>query len=413
MSEIETTTKPTTEVEIPEQFTKIIHDFINDMKRTFPEYLPIINKWWKDKSNFDYIEEEDERLKTIEKYERTSTKILFSFCQKKYPPRFFEILYQNEEMFGEKSTIDTEFLPHIHFKDLWQFDISENTKTTIWKYLQLILFSIVKTVNNKEDFGDTAKLFEQIDETEFKNKLEETFSKMQEAFEASKTEGGPDNQMTLTTIEDLPNPADVHSHLNEMMNGNIGNLAKEIAEETAKDLDLDFDGITDMNDVFSKLFSSPNKLMDLIKTVGEKLDGKIKSGEMNQNDLMSEATDIMSKMKDIPGLDGIQSMLSKMGMGGMGGDSGDLGDINNMSDMFNLGKGAKINQNEMDKQMRLTQMRDRMRSKLDMKKQMKEIQDKLQETPLPSITNAAPPISDDELEALFNSVGKTLKKDDK
>jgi 3-methyladenine DNA glycosylase/8-oxoguanine DNA glycosylase len=67
----------------------------------------------------------------------------------------------------------------------------------------------------------------------------------------------------------------------------------------------------------------------------------------------------------------------------------------------------------MDKQMRLTQMRDRMRSKLDMKKQMKEIQDKLQETPLPSITNAAPPISDDELEALFNSVGKTLKKDDK
>jgi hypothetical protein len=103
-----------------------------------------------------------------------------------------------------------------------------------------------------------------------------------------------------------------------------------------------------------------------------------------------------------------------MGMGGMGGDAGDLGDISNMSDMFNLGKGAKINQNEMDKQMRLTQMRDRMRSKLDMKKQMKEIQDKLQETQLPSITNvAAPPISDDELEALFNSVGKTLKKDDK
>ena len=149
----------TQEIEIPEQFTKIISDFIRDMKRTFPEYLPIINKWWKDKKNFDYIEEEEERLKTIEKYEKTCVKILFSFCQKKYPPRFFEILYQNEEIFNEKSTIDTEFLPHIHFKDLWQFDISENTKNTIWKYLQLILFSIIKTVNNKEVFGDTAKIF--------------------------------------------------------------------------------------------------------------------------------------------------------------------------------------------------------------------------------------------------------------
>lgn len=407
----------TQEIEIPEQFTKIISDFIRDMKRTFPEYLPIINKWWKDKKNFDYIEEEEERLKTIEKYEKTCVKILFSFCQKKYPPRFFEILYQNEEIFNEKSTIDTEFLPHIHFKDLWQFDISENTKNTIWKYLQLILFSIIKTVNNKEVFGDTAKLFQQIDETEFKNKLEETFSKMQETFETNKNDGN-DNEMTLTTIEDLPQPADVHNHLNEMMNGNIGNLAKEIAEETAKDLDLDFDGITDMNDVFSKLFSSPNKLMDLIKSVGEKLDTKIKSGEMNQNDLMSEATDIMSKMKNIPGMDGIQSMLSKMGMGNMG-DMDDMDDINAMADMFNLGKGGKINQgamvSEMNKQARLSKTRERMRSKLDMNKKMKEVQDKLQQNPLnplPVITNnTAPPISDEELELLFNDVGKTLKKD--
>ena len=136
-------------MEVPEEFSKVIHDFVSDMRVTFPEYSSIINKWWKDTSNFDSIEDEEERKKIIEQSENTSISILFNFCKKKYPPRFFEILYQNDEIFAEDSSVDTEFLPHIHFKDLWQFDITKNTREAIWKYLQLILFSIVNTIENK------------------------------------------------------------------------------------------------------------------------------------------------------------------------------------------------------------------------------------------------------------------------
>ena len=49
--------------------------------------------------------------------------------------------------------------------------ISDNTKDTIWKYLQLILLSVIKDVSAGESFGDTAKLFEAIDEGELKEKL--------------------------------------------------------------------------------------------------------------------------------------------------------------------------------------------------------------------------------------------------
>ena len=66
--------------EVPEEFSKVIKDFINDIKITFPEYSPIINKWWKDPSNFDYIDEEEERMKVIRESEKTSINILFSFC---------------------------------------------------------------------------------------------------------------------------------------------------------------------------------------------------------------------------------------------------------------------------------------------------------------------------------------------
>jgi hypothetical protein len=126
---------------VPEEFYKVIRDFIGDLRVTFPEYETFISKWWKDKEHFSYIEEEDDRNAAFEKSEKKSIQLLFDFCTKKFPPRFFDILYQNDEMFKEESDIDTEFLPKIHFKNLWQCDISEKTRETIWKYLQLITFN--------------------------------------------------------------------------------------------------------------------------------------------------------------------------------------------------------------------------------------------------------------------------------
>ena len=55
---------------LPEEFSKIIKDFISDLQTTFPEMNPLIKKWWKDRSVFDYILEEEEREKKDEKVER-------------------------------------------------------------------------------------------------------------------------------------------------------------------------------------------------------------------------------------------------------------------------------------------------------------------------------------------------------
>jgi len=387
--------------EIPEEFSKVIKDFVNDIKITFPEYVPIINKWWKEPSNFDYIEEEELKTKSIQESEKTSLKILFAFCQKKYPVRFFEILYQNDDIFKEDSDADTEFLPHIHFKDLWQFDITEKTRETIWKYLQLILFSIINTIDNKEAFGDSAKLFEAINETDFKGKLEETMSKMQEIFnmKSSEEDGDADEDNNPEGSEnkyDLPNPSDLHDHITGMLEGKLGKLAKEIAEETAENLDLgiDMNGSTDMKDVFSKIVKNPGKLMGLVKNVGEKLDTKIKSGEIKESELIAEATEIMNKMKNMPGMSGIQEMLSKMGMSAAGAG---------------LGKGSKINygamEAELNKKMKIAKMKERMYAKSETNKAMKEANEKAQE----NAAGAKPAISEEELIALFSKCEKPEK----
>jgi hypothetical protein len=357
----------TEELKIPEEFTKIIRDFVEDIKSTFPEFNPLIAKWWKDKSYFNYIEDLEEREKVYENNEKETVEFLFNFCQKKYPPKFFEILYQNSEMFNDDdSTGDTEFLPHIHFKNLWNFDITEKTRETIWKYLQLILFSVIGTLDNRDAFGESAKLFEAINEEEFKTKLEETINKMQEIFNLSEdSENDTSSSFPESSdfdginMENMPNANDIHEHINEMLGGKLGSLAREIAEETAANLNMDMENVTDMKDVFNKLIKNPTKLMGLVKNVGDKLDSRIKSGEIKESELIAEASEIMNRMKNMPGLGDIQSMLSKMGMAGFGG------------------KGGKVNtaamEAQLNKNMKNAQLKEKIRAKAEANRLQKEL----------------------------------------
>jgi hypothetical protein len=380
---------------IPDEFTKVIGDFVSDLITTFPEYIPFISKWWKTMDNFNYIDDADERIKTYEKYRQSTTKILFSFCKKKFPPRFFDILYQNEDMFKSDSDIDTELLPSIHFKNLWECDISSKTKETIWKYLQLIMFSIVGTIDNKDAFGDTAKMFEAINQDEFKTKLEETLSHMQGLFDTSgnKSDG-------LGSGINMPDAEQLHEHITGMLDGKLGQLAREIAEETASNLNMDFDEGSDMKDVFQKLVKNPTKLMGLVKTVGDKLDNKIKSGDLKESELIAEATEMMNKMKNMPGMDNIQSMLSKMGMGDISG----LGNLAGMGGKVNMG----AMQSNLNQKMKIAKTKERILAKAEANAKAKVAAQLLAQQQAQQ-QSLQPQISEEELLKLFTS-GEKMEK---
>lgn len=376
---------------IPEEFTKVIRDFVNDLRTTFPEYETFISKWWKDKEHYNYIENEVDRVKEYEKSVEKSTKLLFNFCQKKFPPRFFDILYQNEDMFKEDSDIDTEFLPNIHFRNLWQCEITKNTRDTIWKYLQLIMFAIIGTIDNKDAFGDTAKMFEAINGDEFKGKLEETLSHMQNLFDVSGNVG--QGAGSGINMENIPDATQIHDHITGMLDGKLGQLAREIAEETATNLNVDFEDATDMKDVFQKLMKNPTKLMGLVKTVGDKLDGKMKSGELKESELIAEAAEIMNKMKNMPGMDNIQAMLSKMGgMAGMAGMAGMGGKVNT---------GAM--ESQLNSRMKMAKTKERIRAKAEAnaKARMEQQTQQTQQT-----QSAPPAYSEEEILKIFDSAEK-------
>ena len=337
-------------VEIPDEFKKIMKDFYKDILLVFPEY--------KDKLSVTDIEFLTGGNSGAE---------LFIHCNKVYPERFFDILYKNEDIFKDVS-YNTYFLPNIDFKVIWSEDISDKTRETIWKYLQLVLFSVSSGLSSSDSFGETANLFEAIDETELKNKLEEAMKQMTDMFGDisgnnifSDMSGEKFNDLSNIDMSDLPNPEDLHQHINGLLDGKLGRLAHEIAQETAEGLDVEINEATNVNDVFQKLFKDPGKLISMVKNVGKKLDEKLKSGEIKESELMQEASELMEKMKSMPGMKNMDNILSKMGL--------PVG-----------GKNGKVNMNafqsHMKRNIRHATQKERMLKKLEERRKLRE-QEKL------------------------------------
>jgi len=316
-----------------DNFFKLANDFCADLTNTFPELGEIcVND------------------------------ATYEFCRENYPKHFFNILYKNEDLFASSPV---ELLPSVDFSLLWKSNISENTKNVIWQYLQLILFSVVPDTENMDSFGDTAKLFEAINEEEFSSKIEETFKGFAEMCEDISGVG--------ISSENIPNREDVENHLKGIFSGKIGSLAKDIAEEVASELDIDAEGITDMKDVFKKLIKNPQKLMELAKKVGDKLDSKIKSGEIKESELLEEASQYMNNLKDMPGAEGMKDLLSKFG-------------LNNMS---KAQTGAM--QAEMGRRVTKSKQQERMRAELE-RRQLEKAKKLLEEQQRATAAAATTPI---------------------
>lgn len=322
--------------EIPDEFLKIMTDLHGDLITTFPEYKDKLEQTYNDLKNND----------------KELVRSLFVYCKTKYPERFFDLLYQNDEMF-EKSDIDTHFLPNIDFKEIWNDDITDNTRKIIWKYLQLICFSVINTETSQDTFGDTAKLFEAINEDELKSKLTETMEQMSDVFgmDGLDLSGIQMPDISGKMPEDMPDPEELHNHISGLLDGKLGRLATEITEETIKDFQ-DISGINSMDGIFKVLFKNPGKLMNMVKKIGGNLDEKIKSGEIKESELIEEAGELMKKLENMPGMKNMKKMMSQMGLPTGGGGKLDMGAMKGLMQR-NMGK---------------TKLKERLRKKLEHRK---------------------------------------------
>ncbi len=343
-------------ITLPTNFRNLVVDFTNDLTRVFPEY----DIYWRKYGEPDISDEE-------------LTKLL-EHCSKVYPERFFDILYQNEDIFKEDSDINTDFLPKMSFKFLYNCEgVTEGSKKIMWKYLQLMLFTVVGSVDDKRSFGDTMNIFDGIDENVLQDKLKEAMGNISEVFENMKDkmsdsdekttneEGSTDEQEMpnisgmpgMPNIPGMPNLENLQNHLKKLFDGKIGKLAKELAEEVSEEFQ-DLIGTNESSsttDIIKNLMKNPSKIKNLMKTVSSRLDEKMKSGEISKDDIMKEAGDFLNEVKNTKGEAGMNEMLQSM-----------------MKSMGGLGKNAKINKNALNKLMKQSENKEKIMKRAEDKK---------------------------------------------
>ena len=134
-------------------FVKVTKDFLVDLLSTFPELEPTLDANLK--AIRDGCDAEDPRAKTVIEYVSTT-----------WSDRFFDILGEKESMFASECFL----LPGIDFKVLWNENISEKTKLVIWKYLKLLVLTVVGGMGDHEG---AEKMIEGLSEEEVKAKLDD------------------------------------------------------------------------------------------------------------------------------------------------------------------------------------------------------------------------------------------------
>jgi len=354
---------------IPNNFRSLVKDFVNDLITVFPEYDFYLIKWGAPDIS-------DVELKT-----------LLDHCEQVYPERFFDILYKNEEIFQENSDINTHFLPRMNFQLLFNCEgVSDNSKESMWKYLQLMLFTVVGNIDDKKSFGDTMNIFEGIEEGMLQDKLEETMKGITESIEkmSSSVNGfvdqmdevrkeselnvdGSNNEVPPSNIDEdmknvfgnlpnmsgMPNLEGLHNNLKKLFDGKIGKLAKDLAEEVAEEFKDSLGDLDNANpqDVIKNLMGNPNKLKGIMKTVSSRLDDKMKSGEISREDIMKEAGDFLNEIKKTSGDAGVNEMLKNV-----------------MKNMGGIGKNAKINKGALNRVMKQSETKEKILKKAQERK---------------------------------------------
>ena len=384
-------------------FEHTIRQFADDLCTTFPEYSETIAQWW-DRSNEG----------------QPNYELIKNYCRDVYPPFFMDIIYQNEGIFAPDAEQSVFFLPNIDFKTIWNDNISDTTKETIWKYLQLIAITIMGEVQNTEDLDtNILDMFKNLNTDDFQSKIQETMENLQTMFASTEANANADASAEANADADADANTGANANagfdfgnfqrnMEKLMEGKIGQMARELAEETAQDLDIDLENTQDIPQVLKKLMSDPTKLMKMAKKVGERMKSKMDSGDMSEVELQAEIMELMKTLNPNgatsgTGMNGIKEMMSAMGidmdailkqfMGGGGGGAG-------------AGRGQRMNMNKMNAMMQREQTRERMRANIAQKQQQKEAQKQAEAAAIAQRELEYKPMTDAEIELLNEGIAR-------
>ena len=260
-----------------ENVNKLFKSFIDDIIKVFPEYKKRLLSYYKD---------------VVETKKNDHPKII------EFLKNMNEI---SEQVINKDVTLfekDPIILQNVSFKLIWNSDISDQTRNSIWKYLQTFCIVNIQSESTTEKINDVIKL---IDSNE-KVKDKETVRNMKKLKKLNE-------EFDIKEIKKIisENPESIDQGVNQMdtmfENTNIGKIAKEITQ------DLDIESIVSGGGGIEDLLTGGG-MANIMKTITSKMSDK--EGQMDTDQLMKEATEICGSMEGNPLFSSLLGMQGDM-----------------------------------------------------------------------------------------------------
>jgi hypothetical protein len=327
------------------EFNRVVYEFVNDIKKCYGSTTEILE--------VNYIVTDMDTLVNLEYYIDN------------HLPKINLISVKDECIFDDEIFL----LKDINFVDLWK-NATDDIKNTIWRYCHTLYI----LAHGTKQFHKIIK--ERDNAAEYHKIMENHTELLTNMISYLKT----DNETNVSTGDDTNSAGDTNNvEPDNFMNSMIGELAKELSSEINTD---ELSNITNPSDLFSTLMSGGENscLNKIVKSVGDKLNNKITSGEINEEQLFNEAQGMIKNFTGSPfdmfnanqntdsetpnnknnstpdmanimkmaqsmmgGDNGLTPDMMKMAQSMMGGDSGGVGltpDMMNMAQSM-MGGGSK------------------------------------------------------------------------
>ena len=249
-------------MEIEKQVFTIFGSFIRDLSKTYPEIKSCLYR------NYEYCLVDGEKK--------------LSECP--HLEKFLEIINEHEKFITHKNLeffdLEIELLEEISFKKLWEKNITNKTRESIWKYLQTFQIININLKSNEElrqalsQIGTDTVM--EVDKSTAKDlkKLKKLSEKVQDK-----------------------NLNQGESELDEMLGGLLDSGIGDIAKEVAKNMNVDemFGNINENSnpmEIMSQMMN-PEKMNSIFQNINSVMEQKVESGELTQDSLKNEASKLL------------------------------------------------------------------------------------------------------------------------
>jgi hypothetical protein len=339
-----------------EKFNTCLSELLMVISKNYPSQATIINNHYK--------RDVSQNIMDIDKH----LEVFLKNCEGKGD----DISSKNDIIFSK----DVILLENINFNEIWNDDkLTDNERENIWKYLHSLYLHAYE-YHNEKDVKSILKELKRLSKSKEHELSEEerTFLNIIECLTLEKkVEKDKNNELEDEEENDEDggfNLNDIKSTFDSMQNdlfqGQIGTLAKEIADELdINKLNLS-DPMTLLKNVVSGNFDENNDttgVSSLVKNISTKVQNKIASGQLDENKLYEEAKTVMNKFGKLAGKNKnnpMASVFNTMMKQAEKGEEMKQEDIMNMAKMM------------MPKNMSgLMARKDRLKKKLEEKKQKK------------------------------------------